>query len=356
MSHDDGAGEMSLNKNGHLDIKWDSVGKQPIFEKASQAMHDATAALGGTYVRNATWNKLLDYDLVTVHPLGGCCMADDASKGVTDHTGNVFAGDSNATHPGLYVLDGAILPTPVGTNPLLTISAVAERACKMIIESMGLASNDTYSQISLPDVCCVPAVQFTETMRGYFSKGEQADFQKGYDQGKAGGSPFLFTLTIKTGDITGFRKDETHAGTIAGTVIAPSLSNKALMVSHGVFNLFQKTADNPDNLRMKYRMQLTTHDGRHYFFDGYKRVENEKGFDLWSDTSTLYITVYEGTDDTGTVVGKGMLKIAPTDFAVQMTTMKAVDTAGKLESLNALKNFSVVFSENVINTYIKRLL
>ena len=51
-----------------------------------------------------------------------------------------------------------------------------------------------------------------------------------------------------------------------------------------------------------------------------------------------------------------MLKIAPSDFAVQMTTMKAVDTQGKLESLLAIKNFSVVFSENVINTYIKRLL
>jgi cholesterol oxidase len=239
---------------------------------------------------------------------------------------------------------------------LLTISAVAERACELIIQNMGLTTNETYSQISLPDVCCVPAVQFTETMRGYYTKGELADFQKGYDQGKAAGSPFLFTLTIKTGDINGFRKDETHAGTIAGTVIAPALSDKPLMASHGVFNLFQKTADNAANLRMKYRMQLTTHDGKHYFFDGYKRVENEKGFDLWADTSTLYITVYEGTNDSGAVVGKGMLKIAPTDFAVQMTTMKAVDTAGNLESLNAIKNFSVVFSENVINTYIKRLL
>ncbi len=356
MSNDDGAGEMSLNKNGHLDINWKSVGSQPIFQKASDAMEAATKALGGTYIPNATWNKMMGYDLVTVHPLGGCCMGDDASSGVTDHTGNVFDGSGGGTHGGLYVLDGAILPTPVGTNPLLTISAVAERACKLIIQDLGLTEDETYNRIQLPEVGYFPAVQFTETMRGFFTKGEGEDFKRGYDAGKAAGSPFMFTLTIKTGDINGFRKDETHAGTIAGTVIAPALSAQPLMVSSGQFNLFQKMADDPQKLRMKYRMQLTGSDGRSYFFDGYKRVENDRGFDLWGDTSTLYITVYEGTDESGAVVGKGMLKIAPSDFATQMTTMKAVDTTGKLESLMAIKNFSVVFSENVINTYIKRLL
>ncbi len=356
MANDDGEGEMSLNERGHLDIKWDRVGQQPIFQKASDAMEAATTALGGTYLPNATWNKMMGYDLITVHPLGGCCMGDDASRGVADHSGNVFSGADDATHPGLYVLDGSLLPAPVGTNPLFTISAVAERACKLIVAGLGASAKEEYGNINLPDVGYFPAVQFTETMKGFFTKGEGEDFQRGYDAGKASGSPFLFTLTIKTGDINGFRKDETHAGTIAGTVIAPSLSDKPLMVSSGVFNLFQKMAEDPTKLRMKYRMRLTAQDGKTYFFDGYKKVENDRGFDLWSDTSTLYITVYDGPDDGGAVVGKGMLKIAPSDFAVQMTTMKAVDTAGKLESLMAIKNFSVVFSENVINTYIRRLL
>jgi cholesterol oxidase len=275
---------------------------------------------------------------------------------VTDHTGNVFSGDTTSTHQGLYVLDGAILPMPVGTNPLLTISAVAERACNLIIQQMGLQPDETYDKIELPDIGFCPAVQFTETMKGFFTTGETEDFQRGYDNGRAAASPFLFTLTIRTGDITSFRKDESHAGTIAGTVIAPALSEKPLMVSNGRFNLFEKDADNPLHLKMKYRMQLTSHDGRHFYFDGFKRVENDRGFDLWSDTSTLYITVHEGTDDTGSVVGKGILKIAPADFAVQMTTMKAVDCNGRLEGLMALKDFSLVFSQNVFNTYVRRLL
>ncbi|MDZ7606274.1 MAG: GMC oxidoreductase [Cyclobacteriaceae bacterium] len=74
-------------------------------------LRKATAALGGTYIKNPTWTKAFDYDLVTVHPLGGCIMADDAASGVTDHKGQVFKGKTGKTvHPGLYVMDGAIYP------------------------------------------------------------------------------------------------------------------------------------------------------------------------------------------------------------------------------------------------------
>ena len=38
-------------------------------------------------------------------------------------------------HPGLYVMDGALLPGPVGANPSLTIAAVADRGCTHILES-----------------------------------------------------------------------------------------------------------------------------------------------------------------------------------------------------------------------------
>jgi hypothetical protein len=48
-----------------------------------------------------------------------------------------------------------------------------------------------------------------------------------------------------------------------------------------------------------------------------------------------------------------ILKIAPGGFAKQMTSMKAVDTKNKWESLNALEKFSVFFSANSIGTYNK---
>ena len=52
---------------------------------------------------------------------GGCVMADDPSRGVTDANGEVF-GCAN-----LFVMDGAALPSSTGVNPSHTIAAAAER-------------------------------------------------------------------------------------------------------------------------------------------------------------------------------------------------------------------------------------
>jgi cholesterol oxidase len=65
---------------------------------------------------------------VTAHPIGGCPMADDASEGVVDSLGRVFRGKTGrSTYPGLYIADGSIIPTSLGVNPSLTISALAFR-------------------------------------------------------------------------------------------------------------------------------------------------------------------------------------------------------------------------------------
>ena len=136
VGHDDASGQIFL-EDDRARIHWPGVGKQPHFARASELMRRATKALGGTYIPNPVWNELTDHNLVTGHPLGGCPMADDADAGVVNHKGQVFIGTGGAVHPGLYVMDGAVIPRSLGANPLLTISALAERCCDHLAQEYG---------------------------------------------------------------------------------------------------------------------------------------------------------------------------------------------------------------------------
>ena len=53
------------------------------------------------------------------HPLGGCRIAKNADEGVVDEYGRVFG------YKNLYIADASIIPSTLGVNPSLTISALA---------------------------------------------------------------------------------------------------------------------------------------------------------------------------------------------------------------------------------------
>jgi cholesterol oxidase len=134
MAHDESRGRMYLQED-RLRVDWPGLGLQPQFGNASEMIERLSAALGGIYIRNPIWNKFTNHNMVTGHPLGGCLMADAAELGVVNHKGQVFSGDSgNAVHDGLYVMDGSVVPTALGVNPLLTISALAERNCHVMMQ------------------------------------------------------------------------------------------------------------------------------------------------------------------------------------------------------------------------------
>jgi cholesterol oxidase len=61
------------------------------------------------------------------HPLGGARMADEIGFGVVDDVGEVFGSE------GLYCMDSSIMPTSLGVNPSLSISAVCERAAARLV-------------------------------------------------------------------------------------------------------------------------------------------------------------------------------------------------------------------------------
>src|SRR2546422_302074 len=61
-------------------------------------------------------------------------------------------------------------------------------------------------------------LQFTETMRGYFSTEVHNDYQHAAERGKQDNSPFEFTLTVTSDDLAQMLEDPHHAARLTGTV------------------------------------------------------------------------------------------------------------------------------------------
>jgi len=73
--------------------------------------------------------------VLTSHPLGGCPMGESIASGVVDEWGRVFhqPGTGKTFHSGLYIADGSMIPSALGVNPALTISAVALRVADKVL-------------------------------------------------------------------------------------------------------------------------------------------------------------------------------------------------------------------------------
>jgi choline dehydrogenase-like flavoprotein len=115
-----------------LRAEWDLAANMPFATKEERLMQDLAGRLGGELRLNP--NATARQQPVSVHALGGCAMADCEEAGVTDPNGKV-----RGTR-GLYILDGAAIPGPIGANPSATIAAIAER-------NVRLALQDRYSPI-----------------------------------------------------------------------------------------------------------------------------------------------------------------------------------------------------------------
>ncbi len=117
MGRDRNTGRVYLREDDTVMINWQMKPSKLHYDRMRREMSKIADALGGKYL-----DSPLTYagKMIAVHPLGGCVMADNSSEGVVDSKGEVFG------HPGLFVADGSVIPTSLGPNPSLTISAVSE--------------------------------------------------------------------------------------------------------------------------------------------------------------------------------------------------------------------------------------
>jgi hypothetical protein len=122
--------------DGALRVVWDDAGRQRLYTRLNEELRRHARALGASFIANPLWSFLDLRHLITAHPIGGCPMGQDAGQGAIDESGRVFQADGSV-HDGLFVADGAVIPSSIGVNPFLTISALAEHIAGRKIREMG---------------------------------------------------------------------------------------------------------------------------------------------------------------------------------------------------------------------------
>lgn len=125
-----------------LSVDWPANANNNVFTNIMVGVKQLAGKIeqgGDTRVFTPLWNfnNPQKSTSVILHPLGGCNMGDDVNSGVVNSYGQVFWNDGSAdktkVYPNLYVVDGSIIPEPLGVNPSLTICAVSFRAAKHIL-------------------------------------------------------------------------------------------------------------------------------------------------------------------------------------------------------------------------------
>lgn len=138
-----GSGETSLRVNRKDDKPfW----KDPIYTAIQASLDKAAPLIRDPAKPDAQFeNPFLKDDLgafknITVsHPLGGCAMGSDGQHGVVDEFGRVFdtsKAGAKDVYKGLYVADASMIPTSLGVNPSLTISALSLRIADQILKDI----------------------------------------------------------------------------------------------------------------------------------------------------------------------------------------------------------------------------
>ncbi|WP_431898423.1 GMC oxidoreductase [Nonomuraea sp. bgisy101] len=107
---------------GQVDLNWQTAWKQPSIDMA-KTIFDKINAKEGTIYRTDLFGVYKIWgDHLTYHPLGGAVL-----NKATDNYGRLTG------HPGLYVIDGSLIPGNTSVNPFVTITALAERNIEKII-------------------------------------------------------------------------------------------------------------------------------------------------------------------------------------------------------------------------------
>jgi len=191
-------------------------------------------------------------------------------------------------------------------------------------------------------------VTFRETMSGGFALGETAP-AAGERAGRTAGTQLVLRASLLIPRVKDFVADAAHRGMLDGSVSFGPLGTD-LRASSGFFQLFTAT-DDPALKLMQYRMTFCR-GAETYCLDGAKHVRRGSPLRGWSDTTTLSCRLHSGADESGPVVGAGILRLTPASFARQLISFRSVNGGTTGTQVGALVAFFNFFARELLDSYL----
>lgn len=126
-------GRLTQKADGKFEVALDATDDlRSYYDETKQLLHSILERNGcglvETQFLNGEGAPHKDLFFSTAHQVGSCRMADSKANGVVSADGEVF------DYPGLYVTDGAAVPSSLAVNTSLTILANAERIAAGLLE------------------------------------------------------------------------------------------------------------------------------------------------------------------------------------------------------------------------------
>jgi cholesterol oxidase len=368
MGRDQAKGRLRLlPETFKLALEWDLSPNVALYNMQERLAIDLTREFGGKPALNPAYRFLRVPG--TVHSLGGCPMGASPDDSVTDAWGQVHG------YPGLYVLDGAILPESTGTNPSATIAAVAERNIEGFIrrtrndptwqtpDAPAAAARPRLDPLAEPVRLAVggtplpqaPALglNFAATLTGALGLGHQPadDYRGGAAAGQSASELAEFSVTVTMADLDAFLNNPRHVAAAAGRVVyTPLTGGGGAAVSAGVFNLFS-TADGTDTRKAVYELPFHGADGQDYLLEGYKVIGGTDVFALWPGATTLYTVIRRGYSANGEVVATGILRLSWDGFFGELGSIAVTGTDDPVEKVQAKARFGKFVAGNLWDVY-----
>ena len=351
-------------EDGKLLVNWPDLQNSDHADLLNSKLSTAAEVLGGKYINGPLEGTWYQKSPLTYTPLGGCVMAEDSQKGVVNHKSQLFNSRTGIeVYDNLYVMDGSVIPCNLGVSPSLAISAVAERACRIMAQDNGWKINyDLAPSPNDPRIDAKPGFEFSHANRGYFStqvKDKSPRFEDmkrfflGEKLGKENNSKIDFILVVDNNDADTFVSSSAHEARLLGTIIAPALSEYPLTVTEGTFNLLVQDPKRPRGRYLYYRYKMVTREGKYYYFDGFRAIRKEKGYDgLWANMSIMYFSIHEGTTCDDPIIGTGILRLSVKEFFTkQLGTLTANNTTDKKEAKKVKKRFFQYFLGTMLKVF-----